>query len=67
MSTGLGRRSRSLLLVVALGALILVTNECVSRGYVTDGDGLPLRGADVWFADSERVVHRLRTDSTGFF
>lgn len=51
-----------------LGALILlVANESVSRGYVTDGAGVPLRGADVWFADSTRVVHRLRTDGAGYF
>ena len=67
MSTRPVRRNRSLPLVMALGALILIANECVSRGYVTDGERRPLHGADVWFADSARVVHRLRTDRAGFF
>lgn len=53
--------------VVATGLVaIIVLNECVTRGYVTGGDGRPLVGADVWLADSATVVHALRTDARGF-
>ena len=44
-----------------------VANECVTRGYVTDAEGQPVPGADVWLADSTHVVHRLRTDADGYY
>lgn len=62
-------RRRSRVGRVALGLLvaIVVANESVTRGFLTDGYGHPVRGADVWLAESTHVVHRVRTDAAGYF
>ena len=61
------RRFRRGRIVLALLAATIVANESVTRGHLTTGEGQPVPGADVWFADSTRIVHRLRTDSAGYF
>ena len=61
------RRFRAGRVLLALFVAMIVANESATRGYVTGGDGEPIRGADVWFADSAHVVHRVRTDAAGYY
>jgi len=53
--------------MIAIFVMTIVANESVTRGYLTNGEGQPVPNADVWLADSTRLVHRLRTDAAGFF
>lgn len=46
---------------------ISVLLEGVSRGYLTDGEGQPLVGADVLLADSAFIMRTARTDANGYF
>ena len=67
MSVRPQRRLRAGRILFALFVAMIVANESVTRGYVTSGDGQPIVGADVWFAESTHVIYRLRTDATGYF
>lgn len=67
MRTMSRHRTRVWRIVLALLVAIIVANESVTRGYLTDGEGQAVPAADVWLADSMRIVHRLRTDSAGYF
>ncbi len=59
------RWSQRILLLVAV---VLVLNESVTRGHVSDGDdGHPLVGADIVLADSGRIVRSVRTNAAGYF
>jgi hypothetical protein len=46
---------------------IFVVNASFTRGYVTDGEGHPLVGADILLADSARVVAAVKADGKGYF
>ena len=46
---------------------IFVVNASFTRGYVTDGEGHPLVGADILIADSARVVAAVKADEKGYF
>jgi hypothetical protein len=46
---------------------IFVVNASFTRGYITDGEGHPLVGADILLADSARVVAAVKTDGKGYF
>lgn len=48
-------------------AAVVLLNESVTLGYVTDGEGRPLAGADVLLADSSSIVRSAKTDAAGYF
>ena len=67
MPLSTSRRPRPAWIILSLLAVVIVLNQSVTRGYVTDEVGRPLIDADVWLADSASVVRELRTDTRGFF
>jgi hypothetical protein len=48
-------------------AAVVLLNESVTRGYVTDGEGRPIAGADVLLADSSSIIRIAKTDAAGYF
>lgn len=62
---GIRRWARWAVWAVIVVAFVLA--ESTTRGYVRDGEGHPLAGADIVLADSATVVMATRTDGEGYF